>query len=487
MVSKAETVNSELRIPIAPRVRLSQSIVAGLTALADLLSIVVSGWLIYVFYVAKDYPELGPSYLVAIGLLGLVTLQSFYLAGLYRFSRLIRPLGQIGRIAAILSTIFLIFLGCAFALKVSILFSRVWAFSWLLSSLTLVTVARFGVAALVRHWSATGYLGRNIVIYGAGAQGRALIEHIHSVDEPWNRIIAVFDDRVERSDAEVLGYPVIGNLQQLVQWARHNRADEVLVALPWSADKRLLEIIHLLTVLPASVRLAPEFVGTDLLHRRTTFQYGVPMLSVLDKPVTGWGALAKQLLDFVLGGIFLLVALPLMAVIALLIKLESRGPVFFCQQRCGFNHKMIDMYKFRTMYTDQMDQDADKLARPGDPRITPLGAVLRRFSLDELPQLFNVIRGEMSVVGPRPHALKAKAGDTLYEDVIDEYAVRHKVKPGVTGWAQVNGWRGATDTEADLLGRVEHDLYYIENWSVAFDLLIIARTFFAVLGGKNSH
>jgi lipopolysaccharide/colanic/teichoic acid biosynthesis glycosyltransferase len=148
---------------------------------------------------------------------------------------------------------------------------------------------------------------------------------------------------------------------------------------------------------------------------------------------------------------------------------------------------MIDMYKFRTMYSDQTDKHADKLARPGDPRITPLGAILRRFSLDELPQLFNVVRGEMSVVGPRPHALKAKAGDTLYEDVIDEYAVRHKVKPGVTGWAQVNGWRGATDTEADLLGRVEHDLYYIENWSVAFDLLIIGRTFWAVVGGKNSH
>ncbi len=472
---------------MAPRVRLSQSIVAGLTGLADLLLIVGSGWLIYAFYVAKDFPELGSNYMVAIGLLGIVTLQSFYLAGLYRFGRLIKPLGQIGRLAAILSMIFLVFLGCAFALKVSDLFSRVWAFSWLLSSLSLVILGRFAIASMVRHWSSIGYLGRNIIIYGAGTQGRALIEHIHSMDEPWNRIIAVFDDRVERSDAEVLGYPVVGNLEQLVQWGRHNRADEILVALPWSADKRLLEIIHLLTVLPASVRLAPEFVGTDLLHRRTTFQYGVPMLSVLDKPVTGWGALIKQIMDFVLGGIFLLMALPMMAIIALLIKLESRGPVFFCQQRCGFNHKMIDMYKFRTMYSDQTDKDADKLARPGDPRITPLGAILRRFSLDELPQLFNVVRGEMSVVGPRPHALKAKAGDTLYEDVIDEYAVRHKVKPGVTGWAQVNGWRGATDTEADLLGRVEHDLYYIENWSVAFDLLIIARTFWAVVGGKNSH
>jgi lipopolysaccharide/colanic/teichoic acid biosynthesis glycosyltransferase len=193
------------------------------------------------------------------------------------------------------------------------------------------------------------------------------------------------------------------------------------------------------------------------------------------------------LLDFVLGAIFLLLALPVMAVIALLIKLESRGPVLFKQQRYGFNHELIGVYKFRSMYAEQTDQNADRLARPGDPRVTPLGAVLRRLSLDELPQLFNVMKGEMSVVGPRPHALHAKAGDKLYEDVIGEYAVRHKVKPGITGWAQVNGWRGATDTEADLLGRVEHDLYYIENWSIMFDLLIIVRTFFAVVGGKNSH
>jgi len=416
-----------------------------------------------------------------------VTVQSLYLAGLYRFGRLIHPLGQVGRISTTITLAFLALVVCAFAVKISDQYSRLWVFGWWLYSCGLVIFVRFAIASLLRRWSAAGYIGRNIVIYGAGEQAGALVRHIEGVNEPWNRIVGIFDDRLERSGPELLGYPVLGDVQQLLRWSRDHRADEVLIALPWSAEERLLELIRVLAVMPATVRLAPEFVGTDLLHRRTSFQYGVPMISVLDKPVSGWGALAKQLLDYVLGGIFLLVALPVMAMIALLIKLESRGPVLFKQQRYGFNHELIGVYKFRSMYVEKTDHNADRLARPGDPRITPLGAILRRFSLDELPQLFNVMRGEMSVVGPRPHALKAKAGDKLYEDVIDEYAVRHKVKPGITGWAQVNGWRGATDTEADLLGRVEHDLYYIENWSIMFDLLIIARTFFAVIGGRNSH
>ena len=176
-----------------------------------------------------------------------------------------------------------------------------------------------------------------------------------------------------------------------------------------------------------------------------------------------------------------------MAVIAVLIKLDSPGPVLFKQMRYGFNNKLIGVYKFRTMYADKSDQAAAKLTQRNDPRVTRVGAFLRRSSLDELPQLFNVLKGEMSVVGPRPHAVEAKAGGTLYEEVVDEYAVRHKVKPGITGWAQVNGWRGNTETEADLLGRVQHDLYYIDNWTILLDFIIILRTAWAVVKGENSY
>ncbi len=487
MASKAEIVAPAAAHRGPQRIRLSQSIVAGITALSDLILIVGTGLLIFTLYVAPSEPERLAAYLGATAIMGFFTAQSFYLGGLYRFTSLIHPAESLLRIMTLLPVVFMFLLGCAFALKTSDQFSRVWAFSWLAVMMLLVPLARFGIAGMVQRWAKKGYLGRNIIVYGAGEQGSALIRHIQAVNEPWNRIVGVFDERASRGAADLMGFPVLGDMQSLVTWARKNRADEVLIALPWGAEERVLEIIRNLSVLPTNIRLTPEFVGTDLLHRRTSFQYGVPMLSVLDKPVSGWAALFKSILDYVLGSIFLIIGLPIMALIAAAIKLESKGPVLFRQKRCGFNDQLIDVFKFRTMYVEQTDHDGEQLTRINDPRVTRVGAILRRFSLDELPQLFNVMRGEMSVVGPRPHALRAKAGDTLYEDVIDQYAVRHKVKPGITGWAQVNGWRGPTSTEADLLGRLEHDLYYIENWSILFDLLIIVRTFFAVAGGENSH
>jgi lipopolysaccharide/colanic/teichoic acid biosynthesis glycosyltransferase len=176
-----------------------------------------------------------------------------------------------------------------------------------------------------------------------------------------------------------------------------------------------------------------------------------------------------------------------MALIAIAIKIDSRGPVLFRQKRQGFNNELIDVYKFRSMYVDQADAEADKLVTKHDPRVTRVGRLLRKTSLDELPQFFNVIKGDLSLVGPRPHALKAKAEEKLYADVVDGYFARHRVKPGVTGWAQINGWRGETDTEEKIQRRVEHDLYYIENWSVLFDLYILLMTPYALLKGENAY
>jgi len=195
----------------------------------------------------------------------------------------------------------------------------------------------------------------------------------------------------------------------------------------------------------------------------------------------------KLLFDQIVSVAALIAFSPLMALIALAIKLDSKGPVLFRQKRQGFNNELIDVYKFRSMYVEASDADASKLVTKNDPRVTRVGAFLRKTSLDELPQLFNVIKGELSLVGPRPHALKAKAEDRLYADVVDGYFARHRVKPGVTGWAQINGWRGETDTEEKIQRRVEHDLYYIENWSVTFDLYILLMTPFALLKGQNAY
>jgi len=183
-----------------------------------------------------------------------------------------------------------------------------------------------------------------------------------------------------------------------------------------------------------------------------------------------------------------LLALPVFAVVALAIKLDSRGPVFFKQKRYGFNNDMTEVYKFRSMYVEQADAAANKLVTKDDPRVTRVGRFIRKASIDELPQLFNVVfKGNLSLVGPRPHPINAKAEAKLYADAVDGYFARHRVKPGITGWAQINGWRGETDTHEKIQRRVEHDLYYIENWSVLFDLYIVARTPWALLTTKNAY
>ena len=184
----------------------------------------------------------------------------------------------------------------------------------------------------------------------------------------------------------------------------------------------------------------------------------------------------------------LLAAAPIMLLAALAIKLDSRGPILFKQKRYGFNNELIEVYKFRSMHVDQCDATASKLVQKDDPRVTRVGRFIRKTSLDELPQLFNVVfKGNLSLVGPRPHAVHAKAEDKVYDEAVDGYFARHRVKPGITGWAQVNGWRGETDTQEKIQRRVEHDLYYIENWSVLFDLYIMAKTPFALAKTENAY
>jgi exopolysaccharide biosynthesis polyprenyl glycosylphosphotransferase len=206
----------------------------------------------------------------------------------------------------------------------------------------------------------------------------------------------------------------------------------------------------------------------------------------MGKPLDEVAAVVKRIEDVVIALFCLLVTLPLMLMIALCIKLDSRGPVLFRQRRLGANNLPFDLLKFRSMYVEQTDPLGHQLTRAGDPRITRVGRFLRSTSLDELPQLINVLRGDMSLVGPRPHPLAANAAGVAYARAISEYPIRHRVKPGMTGWAQVNGWRGETATIEQIRRRVEHDLYYIENWSLAFDLLILGRTIFAVLSRANA-
>jgi exopolysaccharide biosynthesis polyprenyl glycosylphosphotransferase len=211
------------------------------------------------------------------------------------------------------------------------------------------------------------------------------------------------------------------------------------------------------------------------------------MIDLYDKPIADWGTVAKWLFDKTLGILALAMFAPVMVAIAVAIKLDSRGPVLFRQKRYGFNNELIEICKFRSMYTDRCDANADRLVTKADDRVTRVGRFLRKTSLDELPQLLNVIKGELSLVGPRPHALSAKAADRLYGEVVAGYFARHKVKPGITGWAQINGWRGETDTPEKIQRRVDHDIYYIENWSVLLDLYILLCTPLSLLRAENAY
>jgi Undecaprenyl-phosphate glucose phosphotransferase len=330
---------------------------------------------------------------------------------------------------------------------------------------------------------------RRTVVVGGGAAGERLIGSLKAQADSDLSICGVFDDRSdERSPPRVAGVPKLGTVDDLVEFARRTRIDLLIVSLPITAEERVLQMVRKLWVLPVDLRLAAHMSRLRFRPRAYSYIGNVPVLDVYDKPLTDWNYVVKWLFDRIVGCVLLLAAAPVMALIAIAIKLDSRGPVFFKQKRYGFNNELIEVYKFRSMYADQTDVDAARLVTKDDPRVTRVGRFIRKTSLDELPQLINVaIKGNLSLVGPRPHAVHAKAENQLYDQVVDGYFARHRVKPGITGWAQINGWRGETDTSEKIQRRVEHDLFYIENWSVLFDLYILARTPFALLKADNAY
>jgi Undecaprenyl-phosphate glucose phosphotransferase len=417
---------------------------------------------------------------------GFATAMKF--AGGYSLRSLLNPLGTITSLMAVWA---LLFAGVTITLtltKSAEEFSRVWVVLWFAAGAALLAVTRFGLATLVRRWNSKGQLSRLAVMIGGGEPAQKLQQALNTSASSDVRVIGVFDDRTEARLAPRAGdLPRLGNVSQLIDFVRKARVDMLLVTFPLGAEERLLQVLNKLWVLPVDIRLSAQ--SQKLRYRPRAYSYigSVPFLDVFDKPLGEWGAVLKGIEDRVIASVALILLSPLIALVALAIKLDSKGPVFFIQKRFGFNNELIEVYKFRSMHASLTDANAERLATRNDPRVTRVGRFLRRTSLDELPQLINVVNGTLSLVGPRPHATRAKAENQLYFDIVDGYFARHKVKPGITGWAQVNGWRGETDTREKILKRVEHDLYYIENWSLAFDLYILTRTPLALLQGENAY
>jgi Undecaprenyl-phosphate glucose phosphotransferase len=360
-----------------------------------------------------------------------------------------------------------------------------WIAIWLVVSALLLSTSRLVLYQLMHRWRAAGRIAERVAVVGAGAIGQKLLCQLNRSSADVT-VLGVYDDDAASLPARCMGHPILGGVDDLVRDIRSHGLDAVIVALPGSVEHILVETLRKLSVVPVDVRMCPCEFALRLGAMQTSHVGGLTLLNVIQHPLRDWRWVVKSLEDRLLGLLILALISPLMLGIALLIRVDSPGSVLFRQKRYGFNNELIEVLKFRTMYQQMSDANAEQLTQRNDPRITRIGAVLRRTSLDELPQFLNVLRGDMSIVGPRPHATAAKAGALLYPEAVKYYDARHRMKPGITGWAQVNGWRGETDTVEQIRKRVEHDLYYIENWSLAFDLGIILRTVLGGFTGRNA-
>jgi Undecaprenyl-phosphate glucose phosphotransferase len=379
----------------------------------------------------------------------------------------------------------LLFIG--FVSKTSEIYSRGWALAWIVTTPVLLLIGRSLLRAATDTWAPGGYLARNIAIVGAGDEGQRVIAKLRDAQDESVVILGVFDDRKSRLPALVGGLAVRGTTDDLLRFARQTPIDEVVIALPLGAERRLKYLSDKMKALAIDVRLSIEPLTETLQVRGTDDIGGVPVLEMVNRPLKHWRGVTKLIEDKLLGLFLLVLTGPLMALIAILIKLDSYGPVFFVQKRFGFNNEVIQVLKFRTMHINDEDPSGAQRTVRNDPRVTCFGRILRWLSLDELPQLINVMRGDMSLVGPRPHAIAMRAGDRLYCEEVEQYLHRHRVKPGITGWAQVNGLRGEVDTLQKARDRVALDLYYIENWSLWLDLKILLRTVGILASRENAY
>jgi len=327
---------------------------------------------------------------------------------------------------------------------------------------------------------------RTAVVLGAGSEAERFIAHLNRSRGSRPKILGCFDDRASRVSSALGGVQCRGNVDDLIEFVRDHAIDEVIIALPWSAEERLAALIERLKVLPIDIQLSPYGFGYRIAAPKVACVGGLPLLTAVQRPLRASDAVVKAIEDWAVGLGLLLLFLPIMTVIALAIRLDSPGPILFRQPRHGWNNRVIHVYKFRTMYHGATDLIGGRQTARDDNRITRVGRFLRRTSLDELPQLFNVLRGKMSMVGPRPHPIGMKTEEKLCHEIVAGYAQRHKMKPGITGWAQVHGWRGATDTSYQLRKRVEYDIEYVENWSLWFDIKILLMTAYMGFRGPNA-
>ncbi|QPT14942.1 undecaprenyl-phosphate glucose phosphotransferase [Serratia rubidaea] len=352
-------------------------------------------------------------------------------------------------------------------------------FSWYWMVLIGLILGRFCIRLALGYLRKVGYNTRNVAVMGSLPIGIHLAETLHEAHWMGFNVLGIYSDE-QVSSTQI---PVCGDLAQLVNDAEQGKIDRIYIAMSMSEETKIRETVAKLTDTKCSVLLIPDMFTSNILQSRHEEINGVPVISLFDTPMSGINALIKQVEDFILSLLILMFISPVLLIIAALVKLTSEGPIIFKQQRYGIDGKAIEVWKFRSMKVMENGNTVTQ-AKKGDTRVTKLGSFLRRTSLDELPQFVNVLKGDMSIVGPRPHAV---AHNEQYRKLINGYMLRHKMKPGITGWAQINGWRGETDTLDKMEKRVEYDLEYIRNWSLWFDIKIVFLTVFKGFINKAAY
>ena len=397
----------------------------------------------------------------------------------------------------------LLVVGIAYITKTSHLFSRLWWMIWISNGALLLILYRASLRALLKRLRKNGYNIRNAIIIGSGNLGRFVAGRIKDSELAGINVIGVFDDDLS-ADQEIEGIPVLGSIEQAIALIKSGNVnsiesealianelamklrniDHIFIVLPLAKENRIRNILDSIDQSTATVHYVPDFFGHQLLNQSIDEFAGVPLISLNDSPMDGSNLWIKSTFDRLVACALMAVLAPVLLLIALAIKLDSSGPLIFKQRRYGLDGREFVVWKFRSMTVCEDNSKKLFQATVNDPRVTRVGRILRKTSLDELPQLFNVLEGTMSLVGPRPHAV---AHNEEYKSLIKGYMWRHKVKPGITGLAQVNGWRGETDVLEKMEKRVEYDLKYINSWSMWLDVKILFKTLITVPFQKNAH
>ncbi|MBB2979000.1 MULTISPECIES: undecaprenyl-phosphate glucose phosphotransferase [Paraburkholderia] len=363
--------------------------------------------------------------------------------------------------------------------------SRIWLAYWVVASVAFLIVSKALVHMVLRGLRREGYNHKAVAVVGSPRYARFLVEQMKSRPEAGFHPALVFDEDSDADGEAFLdGVPVARDLQSVIEFVREHDVREMWLALPITKERTIHRITMALRNDFVNIRFIPDVRSLSFFSQPVVDLLGVPAINLAASPVTDLRVMPKRVFDFLFAGCVLIALAPLFAVVGLAVKLTSRGPVFFKQRRKGLDGNEFEIYKFRSMKVHAEVAGQVTQARRGDPRVTRVGAFLRRTSLDELPQFINVLKGEMSVVGPRPHAL---AHDDIYKDLVRGYMARYRIKPGITGWAQVNGYRGETDRVEKMRDRVRFDLHYMQHWSFALDLRIVAMTMWKGFAGQNAY